>query len=518
MTYGWEKYCNELPTDSELKAWAKIPDANVGLALGKASGIVALDFDDDVDDTHDRLRDILGESTIRKVGKRGYTDFFKYSGESGRKYRKGDEMVMEVLSTGNHTVLPPSIHPDMFGKTYEYTGGDLISHINSLKEIPKAKWINVDKVFGIKKKETSVSGNVDEADVITALEYIKPDNYQTWVNVGMALKSVMGENGFDYWDKWSQSSDKYKAEEMLAKFRSFKKEGVSAATIFYLAKEGGFTPKKTSAHLFIRPEDVRTTLDTWAKYGRPLGHKVGIPSLDRRLHLRKGELTLVTGYANAGKSEFVDSIVVEMLRNHNWNTMFCSMEKLPESHIDTLVHKYLRKPREQQETQERNDAFRVLQDKIVLTNHLKHSHNIERILELVEELIEEQPLDCLVLDPFNYITSKSGDEQYQHVRNVMIDLTNFAKEHKIHIILVAHPKVPQTNNGRLPNLTMYSIAGGSNFPNIADVVMSVSRLDTGEVDVNILKVREQEVDSIGHCYMSYNKTTRGYETVVKEEF
>jgi hypothetical protein len=100
----------------------------------------------------------------------------------------------------------------------------------------------------------------------------------------------------------------------------------------------------------------------------------------------------------------------------------------------------------------------------------------------------------------------------------MIDLTNFAKEHKIHIILVAHPKVPQTNNGRLPNLTMYSIAGGSNFPNIADVVMSVSRLDTGEVDVNILKVREQEVDSIGHCYMSYNKTTRGYETVVKEEF
>lgn len=75
-------------------------------------------------------------------------------------------------------------------------------------------------------------------DIQTALNKIDPDcEYSTWVELGMALHSELGEGGFHVWDSWSRGGSKYNEREMEIKWRSFKSgSGVSIGTLFHHAK------------------------------------------------------------------------------------------------------------------------------------------------------------------------------------------------------------------------------------------------------------------------------------------
>lgn len=81
------------------------------------------------------------------------------------------------------------------------------------------------------------------------LKYISPADldYQTWVNVGMALK----HEGYpcDVWDSWSQNDSRWHAGECAKKWESFNRNAnpVTGATIFQLAKERGMPVAESRA-------------------------------------------------------------------------------------------------------------------------------------------------------------------------------------------------------------------------------------------------------------------------------
>lgn len=84
---------------------------NIGLLTGATNNIVALDLDS-YDQLHTPLLDLLPPSPVRKVGKKGVTCFYQFNGEPSKKFYINKQSFCEVLSTGNQTVLPPSIHPE----------------------------------------------------------------------------------------------------------------------------------------------------------------------------------------------------------------------------------------------------------------------------------------------------------------------------------------------------------------------------------------------------------------------
>lgn len=43
--------------------------------------------------------------------------------------------------------------------------------------------------------------------VARALSYVSPDDRELWVRIAMAVKSELGESGFDVWDAWSQGAE-----------------------------------------------------------------------------------------------------------------------------------------------------------------------------------------------------------------------------------------------------------------------------------------------------------------------
>jgi P4 family phage/plasmid primase-like protien len=137
---AWSDYCRTPPTDEVFSSWeTKYGHLNIGLALGPASNITAVDIDTDDPELLKKIEEILPPSPVRKRGKKGYTSFYRYSGHRSEKFRlvpKGPP-VFELLSDGCQTVIPPSLHPDT-QLPYTYQTPDTLENFpaSELPELP----------------------------------------------------------------------------------------------------------------------------------------------------------------------------------------------------------------------------------------------------------------------------------------------------------------------------------------------------------------------------------------------
>lgn len=74
-----------------------------------------------------------------------------------------------------------------------------------------------------------------------ALYSIPADDREIWVKCCMAIKSEMGDEGFQLWDGWSQQSPTYKAADAKSVWRSCKAGGgITIRTLYKLAREHGY--------------------------------------------------------------------------------------------------------------------------------------------------------------------------------------------------------------------------------------------------------------------------------------
>jgi len=57
-----------------------------------------------------------------------------------------------------------------------------------------------------------------------------------------------------------------------------------------------------------------------------------------------GEMSVVTGIPNSGKSEFADAVTVNLAHQYGWRFAVCSFENPPAEHIAKLAEKHLGLP------------------------------------------------------------------------------------------------------------------------------------------------------------------------------
>ena len=72
------------------------------------------------------------------------------------------------------------------------------------------------------------------------LQFIPADDRDTWIKIGMAIKSGFGDDGFHLFDEWSKSSDKYRSKSTSEVWKSFKYGGISFGSLVYIAKQFGW--------------------------------------------------------------------------------------------------------------------------------------------------------------------------------------------------------------------------------------------------------------------------------------
>lgn len=106
-----------------------------------------------------------------------------------------------------------------------------------------------------------------EKDIADALQFVNADDRDLWVSMAMAVKSELGDQGFDVWDQWSQSSGQYKERDARHVWKSCKAHGkVTIGTLLFEAQQHGFvlasndnrmTPEQLEERQRVRDEARR---------------------------------------------------------------------------------------------------------------------------------------------------------------------------------------------------------------------------------------------------------------------
>lgn len=84
------------------------------------------------------------------------------------------------------------------------------------------------------------------SEIANAIRCIPADDRETWVMIGMAVKSELGNDGFELWDSWSRTAENYQEQAARAVWRSIKTSGgVTARSLFHLARQHGWAGTET---------------------------------------------------------------------------------------------------------------------------------------------------------------------------------------------------------------------------------------------------------------------------------
>lgn len=109
----WSRYHDKPVEEDQATRWVQdYPDSNIGMVLGKQSGIVMMDIDTEDEGIINLLMNILPPSPWRRVGQKGCVLAYRYSGLPTFRIKDANgASICELLSERTQCVLPPSIHP-----------------------------------------------------------------------------------------------------------------------------------------------------------------------------------------------------------------------------------------------------------------------------------------------------------------------------------------------------------------------------------------------------------------------
>ena len=249
---GWSKYCEELMPPNEAQSYFG-KNNNIGLCMGPASNLCAVDIDTDDPDIIRKIEKILPYSSLRKKGAKGFTIFYKYNGMASKSVKDDYGNGVDFLSTGRQTVLPPSVHPS--GMEYRWLGNTTLLDVNK-RDLPDLPISAVEQVLALfkpavpapKPKTPTVfykDATLDEAK--HALTFLDADySYDQWVQVGLALQEGFGdEKGFELFNEWSAQGKQGKYEGTAKCYKKYKSledpREITLSTLFFLARQNGYT-------------------------------------------------------------------------------------------------------------------------------------------------------------------------------------------------------------------------------------------------------------------------------------
>lgn len=196
------------------------------------------------------------------------------------------------------------------------------------------------KRFGERTRETSIVDNSDPLmdheprvgltvdQIREALDVLPKDlTYDEWLAIGMAIHHETEGEGFEIWDEWSQTSDKYSSREYgLARWESFGRGGhrpVTARSLLKLAHAHGahIQTDVASAEEFDAVADQTDQEPSKLRYQvEPAGEfaRGESPSWIVKGFIPRAELVVVYGDSASGKSFLCLDVMAAIARGISW--------------------------------------------------------------------------------------------------------------------------------------------------------------------------------------------------------
>jgi twinkle protein len=213
--------------------------------------------------------------------------------------------------------------------------------------------------------------------------------------------------------------------------------------------------------------------------GEERGHSTHWPDLDNIFRWKQGNLNLIVGYANQGKSYTFYQILLTKSIYDGWKWGIFSPENFPpEDFYDDLTEMIVGKPLNgngRMSLGEYEQAIDFLHDHIFFV-YPDEDQKLSTMFDKFRSLIIAHGINGVVVDPWNQLDSEQGrgdrDDSYLSLK--LKECKNFALQTNTIFNIIAHPKNPSAQTGaEMKVVTEYDIAGGAMWANKVDDILSV---------------------------------------------
>lgn len=250
------------------------------------------------------------------------------------------------------------------------------------------------------------------------------------------------------------------------------------------------------------------------------GEKTGWTALDYLYSVRAGEMTIVTGIPNHGKSYFLDCMTLNIARDSGWRFAVFSPENQPLSrHAAGYVEKFNKKNFNDVGADYVEATMEWLQDHYYwILPDMTDDWTLDSILDKAKTLVYRHGINGLIIDPYNEIEHRrpNGMNETDYISVFLTKIRVFARIHSVHVWVVAHPTKLRKDDktGLYPCPTPYDISGSGNWRNKADNCLTVyrdmSNSSSNKVEICVQKVRFKEIGRVGSTGLIFDEKECNY--------
>jgi hypothetical protein len=456
------------------------------------SGFIVLDFDD-ISDLRDKQTEIIQKDFV-------YACWVSPSGNGlkalvkiadGKKHREHFQSLQEIFPEVDRSginvsrVCYESFDPDIYinDKASVYTKAKKIEKIvvNEIETIDDSENFRRILKWLTNKNDAFVTGERN-----TYIFKLASACCRFGINEEAALSLISAEylvsNDFTMSEMRGAVKSGYRANRAIAGSAIIQKEKlVNKTTNFEIDVKNEFVDEKGDNY---RVEDVVYGIDVKDKallinqngFDKVMG--VGVPELDHIFKPKRGEITLLTGIGNYGKTAWQKSQLLSRIIMYGEKIATFSPEDTP---AEEYFHDYVEMLLGCECTpfnpnRPANDIYEAAYD--FISKHIFYisaemlSPTPQYIKEKFLELIVQEKVDFCCIDPFNQMTNDYkgfGGRTDKYLETLLADFSRFAKKNDVYFWVIAHPKLMErdrSGNYKCPDV--FDINDGAMWNNKMD--------------------------------------------------
>ena len=260
------------------------------------------------------------------------------------------------------------------------------------------------------------------------------------------------------------------------------------------------------------------TLDDFPERGEIRSYSVGVPPIDDMIRIVPGTLTVVTGYANMGKSTLLNAIIGHTLANH-FPVCVASFETDVKPILrDGLRMALLRCGKHELPNIDTRKVDALLRDRLTIISQTVDEGmemDLDEFLRLATIAVRRHGAKMIVLDPWNELEHKKrhGEPETEYISRAIRAIKHFAKTNDVAFWIIAHPAKPVPGVKTIPGL--YDVSGSAHWANKAEYGLTYHRknFDQNEAEIVVTKVRMGHPGRRGSVKVTFDFRTSEFRQI-----
>lgn len=251
--------------------------------------------------------------------------------------------------------------------------------------------------------------------------------------------------------------------------------------------------------------DYDEYLDKWRKGSFVMGATTGIPELDKYFRFKNGNLVIVNGIDNVGKSTVIWFLSMLSSMYNGWDWLIFSSENGVGTVIRKLIEFYWCEPLATMNPAKFNQAKRYVESKFDFIKVGEKLYNYKDLLNMATIALKRKKYKGMMIDPYNSlkldIPAKSRQQSYEYHYEAASVMQLFGKQNDLSIYLNCHVGTTGARNKDSNNFTLApqkeDTEMGVMFANKADDFLTVHRITQHEnewmmTEIHVRKIKETE--------------------------